>query len=152
MVQNKRKKNSRHRGSWTHGWGEKKKHRGAGSRGGRGMAGTGKRADTKKPNIAADPKYFGKFGFVPHRKKITINSLNVSDIESNIATFVAQKFATKKGDAYDLDLTKSKFKKVLGSGKISIAVNVTVDSASASAVEKISAAKGSVKVLSEKKE
>jgi len=152
MVHNRRKKNTRHRGSWTHGWGEKKKHRGAGSRGGRGMAGTGKRADTKKPSIAEDPKYFGKFGFVPKRKQITIEVLNLSTLESNLATFVAKKIATKNAGAYDVDLTKSKYQKLLGSGSIKTPVNVTVKFASASAVEKITAAKGSVKVLSEKKE
>ncbi len=45
------KKNKRQRGLSSHGWGHKKKHRGAGNRGGKGMAGTGKRADTKKPSI-----------------------------------------------------------------------------------------------------
>ena len=39
-----RKKNTRQRGSHTHGWGAKKKHRGAGNRGGRGNAGSGPRA------------------------------------------------------------------------------------------------------------
>ena len=51
MVLNKRKKNSRMRGNTTHGYGSMKKNRGAGNRGGRGMAGSGKRADQKKPTI-----------------------------------------------------------------------------------------------------
>ena len=50
-MQNKVKKVRKFRGSHTHGYGSKKKHRGAGSRGGRGMAGSGKRADQKKPSI-----------------------------------------------------------------------------------------------------
>ena len=57
MTVNKRKKNSRQRGSHTHGWGAMKKHRGAGNRGGRGAAGSGKRADSKKPSIWTGP-YF----------------------------------------------------------------------------------------------
>jgi len=40
MTVNKRKKMSRLRGSHTHGWGAKKKHRGKGNKGGAGMAGT----------------------------------------------------------------------------------------------------------------
>ena len=50
-MDNKRSKNSRQRGSKTHGWGAMKKHRGAGHRGGRGAAGSGKRGDAKKPSI-----------------------------------------------------------------------------------------------------
>ena len=64
MVVNKRKKNSRQRGSTTHGFGSKKKHRGHGSRGGSGLAGTGKRADAKKPSFWHDTEYFGGHGFV----------------------------------------------------------------------------------------
>ena len=147
MVVNKRKKNSRHRGSWTHGWGEKKKHRGAGSRGGRGMAGTGKRADTNKPTIQADPYYFGKWGFVRPNSLPAAIGVNVGTIESNIASFVASGAATKKGSAYVVDLTKTQYTKLLGSGEITIAVEVTVDTASASAVAKIEAAKGKVTIL-----
>ena len=51
MTVNRRKKVVKQRGSHTHGWGSKKKHRGAGNRGGRGMAGSGKRADQRKPSI-----------------------------------------------------------------------------------------------------
>ena len=45
MSVNKTKKVGKYRGSKTHGGGHMKKRRGAGNRGGRGMAGTGKRAD-----------------------------------------------------------------------------------------------------------
>lgn len=146
MVVNKRKKNSRHRGSWTHGWGEKKKHRGAGSRGGRGNAGTGKRADTNKPSIQTDDKYFGKFGFKrPHSiARIQSIGINVATLESNLASFVKSGVATKKGTSYVVDLTKTKYTKLLGSGSISASVEVTVETASAQAIEKVKEAKGSV--------
>ena len=77
----KRKKNTRQRGTHTHGWGSKKKHRGAGNRGGRGMAGSGKRADQKKPSILKKygSSYFGKRGFKPIQlKKQKI--INFSDL------------------------------------------------------------------------
>ena len=51
MSVNKRKKNTRMRAKTTHGYGSMKKNRGAGNRGGRGMAGSGKRADQIKPTI-----------------------------------------------------------------------------------------------------
>ena len=68
MTINKRKKNSRQRGSWTHGWGSKKKHRGAGHRGGKGNAGTGKKGDAKKPKIWKNKKYFGKYGLLQEQQ------------------------------------------------------------------------------------
>lgn len=61
MKIKKRRKSSRFRGSHTHGRGFKKKARGSGNQGGKGMAGTGKRADQKKTLILNLPeKYFGK--------------------------------------------------------------------------------------------
>ena len=54
----KEKKVRKMRGSRSHGHGDKKK-RGAGQRGGRGIAGTGKRGDSKKPSINVK-NYFGK--------------------------------------------------------------------------------------------
>ncbi len=151
MVVNKRKKNSRHRGSWTHGWGEKKKHRGAGSRGGRGNAGSGKRADTNKPSYQEDPKYFGKFGFKRPNALAQSVSINIATLESNIASFVASGAAKKSGSSYTVDLTKTKYTKLLGSGSVTLALDVTVETASAGAVEKIAAAKGKVTVTREAK-
>ena len=53
MKTKKRKKSSRMHGrkAGTHGWGARKKHKKSGHRGGKGMAGTGKRADQKKTLI-----------------------------------------------------------------------------------------------------
>ncbi len=146
MVSNKRSKNTRLRGSHTHGYGGKKKHRGAGSRGGRGMAGTGKRADTNKPSISANTKYFGVHGFTPVNRKL-VQTINLNTLQSRIEGLVAQKVAEKKGDTYVVDLTKTAYGKLLGSGSITIPVTVTVNTASARAIEKVQAAKGSVVVV-----
>ena len=51
MVVNRRKKVVKYRGHSNHGGGMRKKRRGAGSRGGRGNAGTGKRAGHKKAGM-----------------------------------------------------------------------------------------------------
>src|SRR3989338_7387915 len=99
MTINKRKKNDRQRGSKTHGWGAKKKHRGQGNRGGRGMAGTGKRADSKKPSIWKED-YFGKHGFVSKTPKIKINAVNVNFIEQHIGKFLSDNLVKKEGDFY----------------------------------------------------
>ena len=150
-MMNKRKKNSRARGSWTHGYGEKKKHRGAGSRGGRGMAGTGKRGDVKKPSIQADKKYFGKHGFKQGKRDV-VHAINVSTLVHKLDAFVAKKIAVKSGDSYKVDLTKSMYGKLLGAGSATVAMEVSVEQASASAVEKIQAAGGKVNLPAVKEE
>ena len=48
MVVQRKKKVGKYRSHTTHGGGHRKKRRGAGSRGGRGNAGSGKRAGHKK--------------------------------------------------------------------------------------------------------
>ncbi len=145
MVVNKRKKNSRARGTWTHGWGEKKKHRHAGSRGGRGMAGTGKRADQKKPSIITDPQYFGKFGFSPI-SRVEHVIVNVGEICSQIDQFVADGVAKKEGKMYVLDFTKTPYTKLLGAGKVTLPLQITIAFAAKSAKDKVESAGGSVKV------
>ena len=95
MVFNKRKKNSRHRGSWSHGYGSRKKHRGAGSRGGRGLSGTGKRGDQNKPTHWKK-RYFGKKGFTPRGKKQKKNTINVSEVDNLVLALSKQKKIKKK--------------------------------------------------------
>lgn len=152
MVVNKRSKNSRARGSWTHGWGAKKKHRGAGHRGGRGKAGSGKRGDTKKPSLAwKDKKYFGKYGFKSKNTRL-IKPINISILDLNIDKFVEQKLASKERDKYVIDLGKVGYNKLLGAGNTSKKLNITVKFSSAKAVEKIKAAGGDVTVSGKEEE
>jgi large subunit ribosomal protein L15 len=143
MVVNKRKKNSRLRGSWTHGWGEKKKHRGAGSRGGRGMAGTGKRGDAKKPSIWGE-RYFGKFGFIKKNKSEKIVAINVSDIERKLDSWVKEKLVSVENNVFVVDSAKLGFNKVLGTGTVSKRLKISCPFFSAGTVEKIKAAGGEV--------
>jgi len=143
MVVNKRKKNSRLRGSWTHGWGEKKKHRGAGSRGGRGMAGTGKRGDAKKPSIWGE-RYFGKFGFIKKNLKEKIIAVNVSDIERKLDSWVKEKLVSVENSVFVIDSAKLGFNKVLGTGSVSKRLKISCPFFSAGAVEKIKAAGGEI--------
>ena len=144
MTVNKRKKNTRQRGSKTHGWGAKKKHRGKGHQGGAGMAGTGKRADSKKPSIWKNKDYFGKHGFVSKTPKIKINPINVSDIGQHINKLVAQNLATKENGVYSVDLAKLGRNKLLGDGKVSAKFKIRTQYASKLAVEKIKEAGGEV--------
>ena len=143
MVINKRKKFSRQRSSHTHGWGSKKKHRGAGSRGGRGMAGTGKRGDAKKPSHWKNTKYFGKYGFKNHKRK-NIIAVNIDYIEEHMNDFPVEEGI--------IDLGKLGYNKLLGKGRVKTKLKIKVDSASAKAVEKIKKAGGEVVLSSVKKE
>ncbi len=150
MVVNKRSRRSRARGSWTHGWGEKKKHRGSGNRGGTGMAGTGKRADSKKPSIWKYD-YFGKHGFVPKGVKREVNAINIAFVQRNIDSLVSKGLAKEEKGVYNIDLEKLGYNKLLGSGAIKKRFRITTDFASKKAIESVKSAGGEV-ILKIKKE
>lgn len=133
---NKRKKNSRQRGTHTHGWGSKKKHRGAGNRGGRGNAGSGKRGDAKKPSFWKDPSYYKGKGFVSLKK--SLKAINISQLS---------KFRNSS-----IDLSKEGYDKLLGIGKPDKKYALKVSYASESAIKKIYEAGGAVTLLKAKKE
>jgi len=131
-----RKKNSRQRGSTTHGWGSMKKHRGKGNKGGAGMAGTGKRGDAKNPSTWKK-RYFGKLGFkVP--KKYT-KAINVSELETLLVE--------KKIQENSVDLRSMGYTKLLGSGVISQKLKISIDAASPKAVDKIKKAGGEILLI-----
>lgn len=144
MVVARRKKNSRQRGSKTHGWGAMKKHRGAGNRGGRGMAGTGKRCDSKKPMIWGDPKYFGKHGFKKKNIKIKIKPITIRIVEQKINAWLNKNLIEEKTGSYNIDLKKLGYNKLLSNGKITRKLNINVLYATPKAVEKIKSAGGTV--------
>lgn len=152
MVVNKRKKCSRQRGSTTHGFGSKKKHRGHGSRGGSGLAGTGKRADSKKPSFWKDTEYFGGHGFINPSTTKPIFPINISDIEKKLDAYLAGKLIAKEGDTYVVDLSKLGFDKLLGDGSVSHKFKITAKFASGIAIEKVKEAGGSVTTTVVRKE
>ncbi|HLD97921.1 MAG TPA: uL15m family ribosomal protein [Candidatus Nanoarchaeia archaeon] len=121
MKLKKKKKSVRMMGTNTYGRGFKKKGRGKGHRGGRGMSGTGKRADQKKTLILNLPEdYFGKKGLRAKKKRYEV--INLSEIEK-----------LSKGKK-ELDLGKYK---ILGKGVIKNPISIKAYSASKSAVSKI---------------
>ncbi len=148
MTINKRKKNTRLRGSKTHGWGAKKKHRGQGHRGGRGLAGTGKRADTKKPSFWKEP-YFGKHGFISKTPKPKIHAINISFVERHINKFLSSSLIIKENGFYIVELEKIGFNKLLGDGRVSVKFKIKTPYASKTAIEKVKEAGGEVTGLIE---
>ena len=114
----------------THGRG-KKAGRGSGLRGGRGNAGLLKhRYMYMLKNM---PDHFGRHGF--KRPKSIVKKdriINVGDLE--------ERFPGKK----TINLTDEGFDKLLGGGKITTKIKITVSSASEKAVEKINEQGGEV--------
>ena len=135
------KKCKSQRGRNSHGWGHKKKHRGAGSRGGRGNAGSGKRADTKKPTIIN--KYgtanLSKKGFV-RPNLVGYQSINIRDLNLMIEKGKVQS---------EVNLKEFGFEKLLGSGTLSQPLKITVKMASKKAIEKVKNAGGDVIVTAQ---
>jgi len=144
-MRRKGRKSAKRRAHTTHGYGRMQKHRGAGNRGGRGMAGTGKRADQKK-SLINPATYFGRVGFTTLRK--AQSTINVNQLSSHIDEWTKKKYVEKSSKGYTIDLQKARIDKLLGSGKINLAFSIRVKYASQSAVDKIKKAGGSVEILS----
>ena len=130
------------RGSRTHGRG-KKHGRGKGDRGGTGNAGLHKHKF--KWMVKYDPDHFGAYGFVRHHHGLGKTlSINVADVEDRLEEFVAKGFAAQAGDAVQVDLGKAGFSKLLGGGRATRALRITVGTATESARAKVEAAGGAV--------
>jgi len=139
----KRRKSSRMqgRGRGTHGWGERKKHKKKGHYGGKGMSGTGKRADQKKSLIIKlfGNKYFGKQGITSKRtERDKRKRINLGTIEQNLKTY-----GKKKDDKWEVNLEDYK---ILGDGEIKEKLIIKAKEASKSAMEKVKEAGGEILV------
>ena len=121
------KKVSRQRGHRTHGYGSPKKHRGKGSRGGTGLAGS--EGHRRTYLLKFKPGHEGKRGFKSKtgRKLRAINLRNVVRLA---------------GKEKKIDLAPLGYDKVLGTGEIKAKLEVKADYFSASAKEKIENAGG----------
>lgn len=140
MVVNKRKKSRRKLGSNTYGWG-KNKHRNSGSRGGAGLAGTGKKAHGKKTMVWSE-RYLGKDGFVMKGVVETDNCISLRDLEDRLPNWISQKKASDK----EVDLGALGYTKLLSTGKINKKIKITVKKATAQAAEKVKKAGGELVV------
>ena len=142
-MKRKDRKVRRQRAKTTHGYGSMKKNRGAGNRGGRGMAGTGKRGDAKKPSINP-ATYFGSKGFRRLRTMPEDKTITLATLERSLDTMEKNKKVENKGGTYEVNLTKLGYDKLLGTGKANFKLNITVKKATDSSIKKIEAAGGKV--------
>jgi len=128
MVVRFRKKGRKMRG-YDRGFGEKKKHRGKGSHGGKGYAGSTKHK--KSYIVRFEPGHFDHKGF--HSLSKTENRIaNIGDIEKLSA------------GRNDINLTEMGYDKLLGKGDITKPLTVRVAKASKSAKAKIEKAGGKI--------
>jgi len=139
-----KKKSTKMRGFRTCGGGCSKKRRGSGHRGGRGLAGSGKKKKTKwTRTIITMPDHIGSYGFSRDsylRKDPSF--INVGAIEEKIDTFIDKKVAeTKEGKIY-IDVSKLGIKKVCGKGNVTGVYVITAKEFSKKAEEKILSAGG----------
>jgi len=133
-MKRKRKKIKKLRGSRTHGYGSKKKHRGKGSKGGKGYAGSHKHHYIKI--MKYEPEHFGKKGFVSKKKEKAINI--------DQALKLCEKMKTNT-----IDLTSLRFDKLLSRGQIEKPITIKVRKASKKTVEKIEKLGGKLVLVGE---
>lgn len=141
MKTHKRKKSSRMHGRkmGTSGHGSRKQHRSAGNRGGRGMAGSGKRADHKKTLVQKlyGNDYFGKQGITSRgTKRDKRDRINLKQIMLNL-----EKFGKKTAKGWEINLPSYK---VLGEGEVKEKLIIKCLEASKSASEKVVKASGEI--------
>jgi large subunit ribosomal protein L15 len=131
MVVKKRKKILKKRGHRTAGYGGQKKHRGGGSRGGRGNAGLHKHKIMKM--LKYDPEHFGKTGFKRHfvRKP---RSINIEELNKIVERMVEEK--KLKGEI-KINLVELGYDKLLGNGTPKYKMIVEAKSFSKNALKKL---------------
>lgn len=127
------------RGKKTFGYGSKKKHRGAGSRGGRGLAGSFKHKKFKI--LKENPDHYGKRGFKKKNKRV-VRAINLKNLE-----IVAEKLGKNK-----IKLSELGYDKVLGTGKLTKPLEIEALFFSAGAKAKIEEAGGKAIQLAEAEE
>jgi large subunit ribosomal protein L15 len=129
-MPHKLRKHRKMRGSRTQGYGRIGQHRDAGSKGAR-KVGRHKHLWSLVSNM--DEKYFGKHGFHSpqsiHRKENVLNLTSLDEL-------------THSAPETAFNLTEMGYTKLLGTGKITRALTITVGSASKTAQKKIEAAGG----------
>jgi large subunit ribosomal protein L15 len=128
-MPHKLRKIRKFRGSRTVGYGRIGQHRDSGSKGNRKV---GRHKHLWSKVVTSEPDYFGKHGFTSpqskSRKESTINLNNLDQLA--------------KGS--EINLTELGYTKLLGTGKITKPLSITVGSASKSAKQKVEGAGGKI--------
>jgi large subunit ribosomal protein L15 len=136
-MPHKERKTRKMRGSRTHGYGRIGQHRDAGSKGQRKV---GRHKHLWSYVVAHEPEYFGKKGFTSRqslmRREKSINIAQLGELPL-------------EDDATQVNLTSMGYTKLLGTGKITKPLTITVAACSKTAAEKVKKAGGNVVTESE---
>jgi large subunit ribosomal protein L15 len=130
------------RGTRVVGWGRVGQHRKSGRTGGRG----GLKRHKRSWMLKYDPEHFGYHGFYRHPSPNSIRRwMNVRDLDELYAS--SPGLFKDEGGVRAIDLSSLGVEKLLGGGSVRGAYKVMVQRATASAVEKIKSAGGTVVLL-----
>ena len=139
VVRRRKKRVTKMLGQRTRGNGDTKKRRGAGSRGGRGLAGSHKHKYSK---------YAGKFG--KEKKKVLsrkiIREINIDLLIQKMPKFEVAGKISKEANTIIVDGSKIGFDKLLSKGELTQKIIVRNMKASKKAIEKIKKAGGDVEL------
>jgi len=136
-MPHKLRKTRKNRGSRTQGYGRVGQHRDAGSKGHRKV---GRHKHLWSYVTTYEPDYFGKKGFTsPKSLKYKQNTINITKLDE-----ITTKFAVEKENRLYIDLTSLGYTKLLGTGKTTKPLVITIPTASKTATEKIKKAGGQI--------
>ena len=145
-MQTKRKKRSRIRAAKpTSSHGHKKKNRGAGHRGGRGRAGSGKRSSTNLMQLTTGKDFLGKHGFTSIKNKN--KTINLAEIQRSVNSLAEKGVITKTKDVYEIDLIKMGYDKLLSKGNVIDKLNIKVKKATPNAISRVKKAGGKIEII-----
>ena len=146
MVIRRKKKILKKRGRGS-GYGSHKKHRGGGSRGGRGLAGLHKHK--RMTGLKYMPEHFGKKGFKRPQKILKeLKIINLKDLDSKVDELLKENKIKKEKDGIKINLTELGYDKLLGSGKVKHKLIVEAKYFSKNAIKKLEGVKGKAVVVS----
>ncbi len=131
------RKTRRLRGSRFHGWGQVAQHRASGHKGGVGKSGMLKHHFSTM--LKEFPDHFGHDSSHPPHPNIIKKWVNVRDLDD-----LFEKFGKQEENKKVLDLTSTKYDKLLGGGQIQTANTIKISQFTASAEEKVKKAGGEV--------
>ena len=133
------KKTYKKRGSRRCGGGSAKNRKGAGHRGGRGYAGSGKEKKQRYHMfLKMDPDHIGSRGFTrPQHLKETPSVINLGYLNNNLETLMEKGVASKKKSMITIDVSKLGVSKVLSRGTLTKKFSVKAEKFSEKARMKI---------------
>ena len=142
-MPHKLRKTRKMRGSRTHGYGRVGQHRDAGSKGQRKV---GRHKHLWSYVTAHEPDYFGKKGFTsPQSLKRKENPINIKQLNELVVK------TPDETNEMQINLTQMGYTKLLGAGKLTKPLIITVSSCSKTAAEKVKKAGGQILVEPQEK-